>query len=95
MTEREMYLAIAKHLKRYGYDPYWTRYINDDAGPLACGCFSHAAWAILGNPTTGELWRLADIVGSFDAGELRRNGWTAEYQNDAVAACLIAADLAA
>lgn len=89
MTEREMYLKMAEWIRENGFTPIWQR--GD------CGCFQRAAGY---SDTPGFRVRapiLHDVLGVETCAfpHLDRAGWTDGCTDDAVAACLIAADLAA
>jgi hypothetical protein len=87
MTEREMYLAMAKWLRVHGFSPSFRTVEG-------CGCFLCAIDAVeIGCVTRNTL---RDVIGgNFGESMLKANGWTEGCTDDAVAACLIAADLAA
>lgn len=94
MTEREMYLAMAKWLREHGFTHRWSP--SD-----RCGCFARAAPGpsdITGHMPTARLrWPiLLGVLGVEDLWDdtLSEAGWTEGCTDDAVAACLIAADLA-
>ena len=90
MSEREMYLAMAGWFRLHGFSPEFGR-----VGSGACGCFLRA-FEELDHP---DITFLADIVGGLslmmDADRLRNAGWIEGSTDDAIAACEIAADLAA
>lgn len=87
MSERAMYLAMAEWLRAHGFSPRMDTYVG-------CGCFLRAAEGAAN--TWRDLSILRNIVGGFSEDDLRAFGWTGRRcTDDAVAACLIAADLAA
>jgi len=105
MTLAAMYRAMAAYIKRHGYSPLFIAAGNGDP---ECGCFVHAMrevdpaaairWDQLSGHSSGPLGpmgELAHVLGvrNFAADTLTRAGWDAFAQDDAVAACLIAADL--
>lgn len=78
------YRLMAYYINANGFSPEYQT-------GERCGCFLHAAIAV---PGTAELNALRAIVGgSFHEYSLVKAGWTARHKKDAVAACLIAADL--
>jgi hypothetical protein len=96
MTDRELLLKMAAYIRANGFDPHWTRG-KDTWNHTDCGCFLHAARAVVGEGHSYEVpLALREVVGTVSMMErpLERAGWTGpEVTDDAVAACLIAADL--
>lgn len=96
MTEREILLAMAAHIEATGFKP--------SLGWLGgCGCFCNARYGLpdiagRGLKTPDDVPPvLLDVIGakSFLDDDLVAAGWVVGSAPDAVAACLIAADLAA
>ncbi len=81
---------MAAYIEATGFDASYRSDVDS-----WCGCFVHALHKIGGWDDLAVWQTLANIVGGFDEGLLRKHGWTGlEATNDAVAACLIAADIA-
>lgn len=90
MTKREMYLGMADWFRGHGFTPH----LVDSSG---CGCFLFARSRTLERePIKFDYNELRDVVGSgFEHHALQRYGWIDGCTDDAIAACEIAADLAA
>ena len=89
MTRRELYLGMAKWYESYEFTPAY--------GEGTCGCFLHAKAEVGAGEFSYVGNELGEVVGvtSFGTDDLIDSGWTHGCTDDARAACLIAADLAA
>jgi hypothetical protein len=88
----QLYRDMAAYIKQRGYSPLYY----GDHERYGCGCFLHAANACSRTPRRlVHLSTLLEVLGvrEVSSGTLHDAGWTKGHADDAVAACLIAADL--
>lgn len=91
--ESEALRKAAAYMRKNGFSPAW---FESRANP-DCGCFGHALRSVLPEPADIEhfMQPVREVIGCGIAEYvLRRNGWVNGCTDDAVAALLIAADLA-
>lgn len=89
MSEQEMYLKMAEWLRAHTFHPAgW-------AGGEDCGCFLSANCEVKAHTLPLNILQEVIATDGFAEFDLQTTGWTKGCTDDAVAACLIAADLAA